>query len=149
MRVNASPPVRILGHKASRQNKKAVVGGLSGCGSRPAEHDGTSGRPTRGAVRRLWQGDGHGHAAAARSNSARTLDSGPVPSNRVLPLYIVAGTSTPSKGRPLHVEDFWRDGRGPETHRVIWNATGTSIRAIEYLNPDWTDIDSDLCHVIL
>ncbi len=61
----------------------------------------------------------------------------------------MAGTSTPSTGGPLHVEDFWSDGRGPETHRVIWNATGTSIRAIEYLNPDWTDIDSDLRHVIL
>lgn len=48
---------------------------------------------------------------------------------------------------PIHDEEFWREGRGPELRRVLWNASGTSVRAIEYFNPDWSDADSDLRHV--
>ncbi len=50
--------------------------------------------------------------------------------------------------KPIHVEDFWRDGRGPELRRVLWDANGTSVRGIEYVNPDWADADSDLRHVL-
>jgi hypothetical protein len=39
-------------------------------------------------------------------------------------------------GEPIRVTEFWRDGRGPELRRVLWDAGGTEIRAIEYLNPD-------------
>ncbi len=30
---------------------------------------------------------------------------------------------------------------------MLWNASGTSVRAIEYFNPDWSHADSDLRHV--
>ena len=56
-------------------------------------------------------------------------------------------TNDPAK--PIHIEEFWREGRGPELRRVLWNASGTSVRAIEYFNPDWSDADSDLRHVLL
>ncbi len=49
---------------------------------------------------------------------------------------------------PIHVEEFWHEGRGPELRRVLWDARGTSIRAIEYVNPDWTNADADLRHVV-
>ena len=47
---------------------------------------------------------------------------------------------------PIHVEEFWQEGRGPELRRMIWSRDGTVIRAIEYLNPDWKS-ESDLRHV--
>jgi hypothetical protein len=50
--------------------------------------------------------------------------------------------------RPIHIEEFWHEGRGPELHRVLWNASGSSVRAIEYVNPNWSDADSDLRHVL-
>jgi hypothetical protein len=50
-------------------------------------------------------------------------------------------------GKPIHVSEFWHDGRGPELRRVLWNSSGTSIHAIEYVNPDWTE-DADERHVV-
>jgi hypothetical protein len=49
---------------------------------------------------------------------------------------------------PIHVAEFWHEGRGPELRRVLWNSSGTSIRAIEYVNPDWTSADMAVRHVI-
>lgn len=51
--------------------------------------------------------------------------------------------------QPVNLDEFWRDGRGPELRRVVWNADGTVILAIEYLNPDWTNEETDLRHVII
>ena len=49
---------------------------------------------------------------------------------------------------PIHVAEFWHDGRGPELRRVLWGSSGASIRAIEYVNPDWTS-DEDVRHLLL
>ncbi len=47
------------------------------------------------------------------------------------------------------MHEFWREGRGPELHRILWNVSGTLIRGIEYLNPDWgPDLQASLRHVL-
>jgi hypothetical protein len=62
----------------------------------------------------------------------------------------VAVTQAPNDpSKPIYVDEFWRDGRGPELHRVVWNASGTLIRGIEYLNLDWgPDLQAGLRHVL-
>ena len=38
--------------------------------------------------------------------------------------------------QPLHVEDCWHQGRGPELKQVHYDESGTVLRAIDYSNPD-------------
>jgi hypothetical protein len=38
-------------------------------------------------------------------------------------------------GTPVHATSFFHDGRGPELRRAHWNAAGTALLAIEYVNP--------------
>lgn len=38
---------------------------------------------------------------------------------------------------PIHVEECWHEGRGPELVRLHWHPSGTIPQAAEYHNPDW------------
>ena len=38
--------------------------------------------------------------------------------------------------RPLHVEDCWPDGRGPELQQVHYDGQGAVLKAIDDVNPD-------------
>jgi hypothetical protein len=39
--------------------------------------------------------------------------------------------------KPIHVEEFWHEGRGPELVRLHWHPSGTILQAADYHNPDW------------
>lgn len=50
--------------------------------------------------------------------------------------------------RPIGVEHFYHDGRGPELRRVHWSRPQScALRAIEYFCPDDTYDDAHLRHV--
>jgi hypothetical protein len=49
--------------------------------------------------------------------------------------------------RPIHKEDFYHDGRGPELIRAIWSRRGTSLEALEYYNPEDPYDEGHLRHV--
>lgn len=37
---------------------------------------------------------------------------------------------------PVHVEEFWHDGRGPELLGLHWDSSGTILLGADYHNPD-------------
>ena len=37
--------------------------------------------------------------------------------------------------KPIWIEDFFYDGRGPELRRIHWDLDGRAIRALDYVNP--------------
>jgi hypothetical protein len=39
-------------------------------------------------------------------------------------------------GDPIHTTAFYHDGRGPTLQKVHWDAGGTILRAIDYVNPN-------------
>ena len=49
--------------------------------------------------------------------------------------------------KPVHVEMFYADGRGPELQRVHWGGRGQRLVAIEYYNPDDVYEPANLKHV--
>ena len=49
--------------------------------------------------------------------------------------------------QPVHEERFYHEGRGPELRRAHWSAHGTSLRAIDYFNPDVPHTPDHLSHV--
>ena len=49
--------------------------------------------------------------------------------------------------KPINVELFHHDGRGPELQGVHWGSRGTKIDAIDYFNPDDAHTSENLKHV--
>ncbi len=48
---------------------------------------------------------------------------------------------------PVLRDAFWSEGRGPELRCIHYTVIGTSIAAIDYLNPDWKSERNDLRHL--
>lgn len=40
------------------------------------------------------------------------------------------------EGKPVLIEKFYCEGRGPELTRIHWAYSGRILRAIDYINPD-------------
>jgi hypothetical protein len=51
--------------------------------------------------------------------------------------------------KPIWVEKFFHDGRGPELQAVHWGRKGTGLRALDYFNPDDAHDDGTLRRVII
>ena len=49
---------------------------------------------------------------------------------------------------PIEVDNFYREGRGPELRRIHWDATGCQPTAIDYFNPDAVHDDEGIKHVL-
>lgn len=50
---------------------------------------------------------------------------------------------------PIHRDEFFHDGRGPELQSVHWDYNGRLLRAIDYFNPTDPHESSALKHVLI
>jgi uncharacterized protein YfaP (DUF2135 family) len=53
----------------------------------------------------------------------------------------------PSIARPVHIDTFYSDGRGPELIRIHWTLGGRQLVAVDYFNPDDPYDEANLKHV--
>jgi hypothetical protein len=44
------------------------------------------------------------------------------------------------KGEPVIIDNFYTDGRGPELIKVHWALSGATLKAIDFINPDKTEL---------
>lgn len=51
------------------------------------------------------------------------------------------------EAKPVGVEDFHHDGRGPELRQAHWGARGRDLLAIDYFNPEVKYTPENLRHV--
>lgn len=51
--------------------------------------------------------------------------------------------------KPICVENFFHDGRGPELQRIHWGPNGVGIRAIDYFTPDDVHETASLRRVLI
>ncbi|MFZ4736608.1 MAG: hypothetical protein ACOYM9_11720 [Bradymonadia bacterium] len=51
--------------------------------------------------------------------------------------------------KPIYVEEFFHDGRGPELQRIHWGPNGVGIRELAYFNPDDAHGPANLKRVIV
>lgn len=49
--------------------------------------------------------------------------------------------------KPIHVESFYHDGRGPELVKMHWGRRNVGLLAIDYFPPDVVHDDASICHV--
>lgn len=50
---------------------------------------------------------------------------------------------------PIHVAEFFHDGRGPELQRIHWDPTGACLRGLDYFNPDDVHEPASLRRVVI
>ena len=51
--------------------------------------------------------------------------------------------------QPIHTDEFFHDGRGPEIHYIHWAQNGALLQAIDYFNPHAVHESSALKHVLI